>query len=341
MTSYISTIKGYFNKTCIYLGLKKEPVVAKTIYELPDVTIEILDNNGIEKGENIYRVGDLKFRVVEKFDIAKMKGYTLDISGTIVEIVDEIKVDRKSSVDRKGSIIDGKDQEKFTTFGTSAIEMLKISMATLLSIFVPQYCADTGTTCTFEQNFQDLTMFNKFVIAWNFITLGYFIRLMYIANKREAYFIKTLDESHEEPYNSLVENMHLYPLVLRKVETYNYQFKTVTYRTFYLFSLNILFSAVLIYNDFYDGYRSVTTLVANVLLVSQKLYSYHYLVKECCKPRQMALSAVYNKPVSYNVIDDEYMLPTDFKRYIAKKRDKQLKKLKRSSSFTAPREKKY
>jgi len=341
MPGYISTIKSYFNKACIYLGLKKEPVEPKKVYELPDVTIEILDNNGSEKGNDIYRVGDLKFRVIDKFNISKMKGYTVDISGTLVEIVDEVKIDRKPSVQRKASIIDGKDQEKFTTFGTSAIEMLKISMATLLSIFVPQYCADTGTTCTFEQNFQDLTMFNKFVIAWNFITLGYFIRLMYIANKREAYFIKTLDESHEEPYNSLVENMHLYPLVLRKVEAYNYQFKTVTYRTFYLFSLNILFSAVLIYNDFYDGYRSVTTLVANVLLVSQKLYSYHYLVKECCKPRQLALSAVYNKPVSYNVIDDEFMLPSDFKRYVAKKRAKQLKKLKRSSSFTAPREKKY
>ena len=340
MSSYISTIKSYFNKACIYVGLKKEPEVPKTIYELPDISIEILDINGSDKGDNIYRVGNLKFRVLNKFDISKMKGYTMDISGTIVEIVDEVKIDRKQS-QRKSTIIDDKDKEKFTTFSTSAIEMLKISMATLLSIFVPQYCPETGTTCTLEDNFTNLTMFNKFVIAWNFITLGYFIRLMYIANKRENYFIKTLDECHEEPYNSLVENMHLYPLVLRKVEEYNYQFKKVTYRTVYLFGCNILFSAILIYNDYYDGFRSVSTLLANVLLVSQKLHSYHYLVRECCKPRQMALSAVFTKPISYNVIDDEYMLPSDFKRYIAKKRNKQLKKLKRSSSFTAPREKKY
>ena len=341
MSGYISTIKNYFNRACIYLGLKKEPVEPKKIYELPDVTIEVLDINGPEKGNDIYRVGDLKFRVIDKFNISKMKGYTVDISGTIIEIVDEVKIDRKSSVQRKASIIDEKSQEKWTTFGTSAIEMLKISMATLLSIFVPQYCPETGTTCTLEDNFSNLTIFNEFVIAWNFITLAYFIRLVYLANKREAYFIKTLDESHEEPYNSLVDNMHLYPLVIRKVEEYNYKFRGVTYTTTFLFGANILFSAILIYNDYYDGFRSVTTLLANVLLVSQKLYSYHYLIKECCKPKQMALSAVFTKPISYNVIDADYMLPSDFKRYITKKRAKLLKKQTRSSSFTAPREKKY
>ncbi len=310
--------------------------------DLSGVSVKVIDKNQDSNNDDrIIDISGIKVRILNKFDINNMKGKTNEIGGIIIEIVDEIKIDRK--LKRKESMIDITDnsKEKITSIGTSSIEMVKIAMATLLSIFVPQYCPETGATCTLEDNFVNLTKFNVLVIAWNFITLGYFIKLLIVSNRRESYFIKTLDQSHDEPYNSLVENMHLYPLVLRRVEQLNYEFRRTVYSTTFLFGFNILFSCILVFNDYYDGFRTATTLIANVLLVSQKLYSYHDLIKECCKPKQMALSAVFNKPISYNVIDDKFMLPADFKRYIAKKRAKQMKKLKRSAVFLAPNERKY
>jgi hypothetical protein len=311
--------------------------------DLSGVVIRVADekNSDINNDDRIIDISGVKVRILNKFDIRNMKGFTNEISGIVIEIVDEVKIEKKMK--RKESMlnIDETKQEKITSIGTSSIEMVKIAMATLLSIFVPQYCPETGTTCTLEDNFINLTNFNILVIAWNFITLFYFIKLLIISNRRESYFIKTLDESHDEPYNSLVENMHLYPLVLRRVEELNYEFRRTVYSTTFLFGINILFSCILVFNYYYDGFRTATTLIANVLLVSQKLYSYHELIKECCKPRQMALSAIFNKPISYNVIDDKFMLPADFKRYIAKKRAKQMKKLKKSAVFLAPNERKY
>ncbi len=312
-----------------------------SVYDLSGVGIRVLNNDDSinSNQENIVNLGSIKVKIIQNFEIEKMKGYTTDISGVLIEIVDDIKPDKV--LNRRKSILEDTKTEKITSIGTSSLEMVKIAMATLLSIFVPQYCPETGTTCSLQDNFSNLTKFNELVIVWNFITLGYFIKLLYVSNKRENYFIKTLDESHDEPYNSLVENMHLYPLVLRTVEEHNFKFRKTVYVTTFLFIFNILLSSLLVFNDYYDGFRTATTLIANVLLVSQKLYSYHYLINECCKPKQQALSAVFNKPISYNVIDDKFMLPADYKRYITKKRAKQMKKLKRSSSFSAPRERKY
>ena len=58
-------------------------------------------------------------------------------------------------------------------------------MASLLSIFIPQKCVINGVsrTCTFSDNFADLTHYNTFVVIFNFITLGVFVGLYYVEIK--------------------------------------------------------------------------------------------------------------------------------------------------------------
>ena len=45
---------------------------------------------------------------------------------------------------------------------SNAVEIFKVFMACLLSVFVPQHCPETGTTCTLKDNFNNLSMFNEF-----------------------------------------------------------------------------------------------------------------------------------------------------------------------------------
>jgi hypothetical protein len=225
-------------------------------------------------------------------------------------------------------------QQIASSVGTSIIEGIKIAMATLLSVFVPQYCEDTQTTCTLQQNFENLSSFNSFVIAWNLITLALFIKLTFVQNKREAYFITHLDESKTHPYNSFEENMYPYPTIKSRVHQYNKQLRVWTNVTSVAFCINICVSAVLVFHFFYDGFRTITTLVANVLLVSSKLYQLRQISKECLQARMMALSTVATNAVSFNVIDPEYAIDTGQRNMYAMtiKIDGQSLKRLRSSS---------
>lgn len=225
---------------------------------------------------------------------------------------------------RGGSILEMNSNtrnEIISSFFTSCLEFVKISMATLLSIFVPQYCADTETTCTLQQNFQDLSLFNEFVIAWNFITLGLFLWLTYLQNKREAYFISHLEEAQHLPYNSFDENLKSYPKIRNRVKHFNESLDHLTTATILFFTCNVLFSACLIYIYFYDGFRSITTLLANVLLVTSRLYSLVETCKQCRSvsnnsSKELALSTIKSIPKSYNDVDDAYRLePRETRQY--------------------------
>jgi hypothetical protein len=202
---------------------------------------------------------------------------------------------------------------------STIVEGVKIAMATLLSVFVPQYCErepplENGT-CDLKENFSNLTQFNSFVVVWNFITLGLFIHLSYIINKREAYFIQHLDVSKDHSDNSFETNCASRPRIILRVKEFNKRIMSSIKYTLGFFVCNILFSCILIFYYFYDGFRSVTTLLGNVLLVSNKLYSLHEIGSECTNGAYvLALSTVKQEPTSYNVLDEAYAPPRKTER---------------------------
>jgi hypothetical protein len=217
------------------------------------------------------------------------------------------KSDKKE--ERRSSITDmsKKDQQDLVSGVLfSIIEGVRISMATLLSIFIPQFCPETGATCTLQENFTNLSQFNEFVIFFNFLSLGFFCRLIYIINKREAYLISHLEESRDHSYNSFVDNLKPFPNVITRVNQHNNLLKKWTNITLITYILNVIFSCILIFYYYFDGFRSATTIIANILLVSGKLYSLISIYKECTKEKPLALSVSKNAQVSFNVIDPVY-----------------------------------
>ena len=212
---------------------------------------------------------------------------------------------KKEVKERRTSIAEmsESDRKDFTKgIFTTIIEGVKISMAALLSIFVPQFCPETNTTCTLQDNFSNLSMFNEFVITFNFITLFSFIMLMTVLNMRETYFLKALDYSKDKPPNSLTENLKEYPDIIDNVKIYNKRLYKWARITIVMKTLNVIFSSILIFYYYYDGFKSVTTMISNVLLVSDKLYNLVEICKESIRDT-LALSTNRLENRSYNVID--------------------------------------
>lgn len=227
------------------------------------------------------------------------------------EPVKDVVIDIPNEDTFKLSSKKGDWKEISSTIFYSVLDGIKIIMATLLSIFVPQYCENTGTTCSLSDNFTDLTSFNVFVLFFNFLTLASYIKLIFVQNSREAYFISHLEESKDHPINSLEQNVKSYPRILYRVKKHNKKLLLYTRLVLYLMILNILFSCSLIYIYFYDGFRSITVMLSNILLISSKLYSLYTISNDCNGQKTLAYSTIHQSTVSYNIPDkkyDKYML---------------------------------
>jgi hypothetical protein len=194
-------------------------------------------------------------------------------------------------------------KERFATIGSLMIECFKIFMSSLLLVFVPQYCEDTQTTCTFHQNFTDLNNPNKGVLALNFFTLATIIYYYYTEISRQFYFIKHLDCDDNYPDNHLHTILPKYPAEKEVITKLNTSFLKCIQWTLFVFIVNAALSAWVIYYYYYDGFRSVTGLLTNCLLVANKFYSDWGVVKQSTSGDCVALSTFLNEPLSYNCMD--------------------------------------
>ncbi len=202
-------------------------------------------------------------------------------------------------------MISNDTKEYLTSWGLSVVESYKVILACLLSIFVPQYCPETQTTCSLKDNFSNLSDYNIFVIVCNFLTLGSFMWLYSIQNRREGYLIKKLDVDRNFAITDFTNNCKDYPDVVLKITNWNLKLKGVTTLTSIIFVFNTIFSAILVCYYYYDGFRTATTLIANILLIAGKLSSLYFIMKDCCADPVLALSTYRQSPVGYNVIDPD------------------------------------
>lgn len=204
------------------------------------------------------------------------------------------------------SKIDNDHRELTSTWVMTLAEGYKVVMACLLSIFVPQFCPESGSTCTLKENFTDLNAYNIFVIFFNFWTLSLFVHLYYMQNKREAYLISHLDADRNHTVTSFATNLQEYPRIVKRVDEQNHALFKSTKFAMMMFSANFTFSSVLVLYYFYDGFRTVTTLLANILLVTSKLHNMSQVLQECTASTPLALSTYRTAPVGYNVVDANY-----------------------------------
>jgi len=229
------------------------------------------------------------------------------------------------------------DTQQNLTVATSFIsDAFKVVMASLLCIFVPQQCEQTknnsdilisifgnninnnlelnilnGTTdelyiCTFTDNFNNLTKFNLFVLAFNFFTLSYFIYLYYIELKRETWLINNFDYDKEKPDDNILTLKDTFPNVMENLQKHNYKYMLTYKYLFILYIINFVSSAVLVLYFYYYDYRTITTLLTNFILCSNKIRIGRKVSKDSYI-KEYAYSFYNGKNLSFNVIDHKYL----------------------------------
>lgn len=174
------------------------------------------------------------------------------------------------------------------------IDLFKLSMASMLSVFVPQLCpASTrlyepkpGTTagdyvgpalasfqdradactdakaahdCTFRENFICLSTFNQFVLAWNFICLATLIFHYFLVWRRENFLILHFKETLTLGRLHVRDIISDYPTMQIKLRKFNSWVFNTSVIAIVLQSVNVVTSAVLLFGYYDDGYKTFTT----------------------------------------------------------------------------------
>jgi hypothetical protein len=191
-------------------------------------------------------------------------------------------------------------QQKVKTLWLFFLEFFKVIIATLPSIFVPQSC--NGQICELNENFEDLSDYNKFVIVFNFITLISFVLSYIYEYRREKFCIKYLDIDYEIKKTNLNEEIEKYPEIKNKMYKINKKYKYISLFLIGINFLNLLFSAILVFGMYYLDNKTISVFLTNTVLIGGKLYSmyntsYYSVYEELC------YSAYMTNPICYNTID--------------------------------------
>jgi len=213
---------------------------------------------------------------------------------------------------------DQDNQQTITMVLTFSSESFKVIMATLLAIFVPQSC--NGHLCSMNENFTDLIPYNKFVIAFNFGTLFYFILLYYYEIKREHWMIKHLEYDKNENEYNLQKFESTYPDIIAKLKVYNKNYSLIYYYLTYIYISNIAFSSILLFYYYYLDYRTATTFITNVILCWTKVMK-GYALSVQSRDENIAISYYNIKYISFNSIDPDYLISNKIEKNDCEKND--------------------
>jgi hypothetical protein len=229
-------------------------------------------------------------------------------------------------------------QQTITVITSFSSDVFKVIMASLLCVFVPQECSVeesnhdlfiqtfgaemqteinhmngtqiTSHVCTFQENFTNLIDYNSFVLAFNFITLGYFTYLYTVELRREKWMIDNLDYDKEKPDDAILTLKQSYPEIMKQLQAHNTKYMRTYKYLHVIYVMNFLFSAVLVLYYYYLDYRTATTLVTNTILCSNKIRIGRELAIQSAK-KEFAYSFYNNKNISFNTIDSRFILDKD------------------------------
>lgn len=221
-------------------------------------------------------------------------------------------------------------QQSISVITGAASDAFKVVMASLLAVFIPQACSIeesktriyestfgtiplelaghlngtqmTTHICNFQENFTNLIDYNTFVLAFNFLTLGYFIYLYKVEITRERWMIDNLDFDKEKPDDAILSIKDTHPELIEQLQVYNTKYMRTYKYIHIIYIINFISSAILVIYYYYLDYRTATTLVANTILVSNKIRIGRELAIQSYK-KGFAYSFYNIKNISFNAID--------------------------------------
>jgi hypothetical protein len=211
-------------------------------------------------------------------------------------------------------LMDVNQKDKIISVFMMLLELFKVTMATLLSLFVPQTCdpneqigINERHSCTLEENIgmYEMSNYEWFVLYWNFITLALCLILYTIMFKREKFIIEYLDDRKDLELQHLSRVIGNYPEIRRGLFKWNLLTFIVSIMTIVFYIINIIVSGIMIIRDYYDGVRTITVFVTNIVLISAILLR---IVQNTHNGMYdtTAYSCIDFNPRVFNTIDPEY-----------------------------------
>jgi len=215
-----------------------------------------------------------------------------------------------------GGFNDADGREKIKDAVIILVELYKAVMSCLLLVFIPQNCpanpnsSDPEETvvhaCTYTETVQGIysnsSKFNKFVSVWNFVCLFIVVAHYWAVWKREKFLVEYLQTDSNLPDSNL-------KTVLPKHQSIDEWFTFHNRVVFLTSSISILFlisnfilSGIVIFRDFYAGFRTLSVFISYFLLVSTLVWkgwdaSYDGIYSN------VAYSSLQSEPQEYNTID--------------------------------------
>ncbi len=198
-------------------------------------------------------------------------------------------------------------KERIRVFFLFALEAYKISMGTMLAIFVPHTCdelSEGNDECSILDSFVPTTTYGMVTLSVNGLTMLAICMLYTVELMRENFFIERLDIDPNFPDNHLkdISDDNLKALVLK----WNHRYWRAAVAAMCLVTSNIVLSIIYI-SRHYGGTSTVTTILSFSLLVMMKLYRSFQMARKD-RSEMRARSAYMTEYSSFNTIDTDYMI---------------------------------
>ena len=191
-------------------------------------------------------------------------------------------------------------KETIGTIITLGLESFKVFMACMLSLFVSQKCGEHE--CSFKEKFEEDGFYPKTVLTMNFISLLLFIFVYNIEFYRERYIIKHFNDNNNYADDHIKEIIEFEPGIKHQLFNWNKRFYYGTVSAIGLGTINFIVSGHFIFANHYNGAKTMTSIVTNILLVANSLSS-NYRISKKSYNDHMALSSSRLEPISYNEFD--------------------------------------
>jgi hypothetical protein len=198
-------------------------------------------------------------------------------------------------------------QKNLITGISILIEFYRVFIGCAYAIFAPVDCGDHP--CNFIENLLGGSTLDNANYVFNVITILVFAGHYYIELKRENKLNRYMKINHEIPSdtqsigNVLTKLTDKRQFALRKIHRY---YKLSTYFTLFMFSLNTLFSGVVIFVYYLDP-KSGTAFFTNTLFIGTKLYQ---SLQSVNAENNIYYSAYSQSKIQFNDVNPEKMKDT-------------------------------
>ena len=187
--------------------------------------------------------------------------------------------------------------------GTFLIELYKVGVGCMLTLFVPQACGDE--ICTFRQNYEKTAGYNRTALITNGLSLLMFVVSYGVELRRENWAIHYLDVDYDKPDNSLKEIIRGEPELDKKMDRLNKIYYYTLLATSGVYVVNMGLMGKILYDD-YHSMSTVSCTASFALLVLMKLYNSLCVARVSIKQDEMR-SAFLKEFTSFNVLDVDYV----------------------------------